>query len=416
MPVPRPLAPRRDFPALRGQPGRPAPAYLDSACMSLTPRAVLDAQEEYYRDYPGCAGRSVHRWAEEVQRRYEEARETFARFFRAPGPEHLVNVRNSTEGLNAVAQGLRLKRGSRVLLTDQEHNSNLVVWQRLRETRGIRLDVLPLPEDRPFDEEAYLSALERRPALVSFFHASNLDGRTLPARALVEAAHDHGARVLLDGSQAAAHQPISLRSIAPDFYVLSFHKMLGPTGTGLLYVGPRDLETFPPWFVGGETVETTEYTTHTLRPPPHRFEAGLQNYAGVLGAEAAVRYLGRHRFEDLPAHLEGLQRHLGRELEGLEGLTRLGPPRPRDRGAIFPFVLTGLAPEDVALFLDQGHDVFVRSGMNCVHSWYQARGLPGNVRASFHVYTGRQDVDRLVRGLRELRDRVPARPVRGDRP
>ena len=378
--------------------------------MSLTPQAVLDAQAEYYRDYPGCAGRSVHRWAEEVQRRYEGARETFAQFLGAPSPRHLANVRNSTEGLNAVAQGLSFPRGARVLITDQEHNSNLVVWQRLRETRGVRVEVLPLPGDRPFDEEAYLRALERRPALVSFFHASNLDGRTLPARAVVEAAHDRGARVLLDGSQAAAHQPISLRTIDPDFYVLSFHKMLGPTGTGLLYVGPRDLETFPPWFVGGETVETTEYTSHTLRPPPHRFEAGLQNYAGVLGAEAAVRYLRRHRFEELPAHLESLQRHLERELQGLAGLTRLGPPRPRDRGAIFPFLLSGLSPEDVALFLDQGHDVLVRSGMNCVHSWYRARGLPGNVRASFHLYTDRQDVDRLVRGLEELRERVPAPP------
>jgi cysteine desulfurase/selenocysteine lyase len=406
-----PLAPHRDFPALRGQPGHPAPAYLDSACMSLTPQVVLDAQEEYYRDYPGCAGRSVHRWAEEVQHRYERARETFARFFDAPSARHLVNIRNSTEGLNAVALGLPWKKGSRVLLTDQEHNSNLVVWQRLQRTRGIRLEVLPLPADRPFDEEAYQRALERRPALVSFFHASNLDGRTLPARALVEAAHDKGARVLLDGSQAAAHQPVSLRSMAPDFYVLSFHKMLGPTGTGLLYVGPGDLETFPPWFVGGETVEETDYGSHTLRPPPHRFEAGLQNYAGVLGAEAAARYLSRHRFEELPAHLEALQRHLEREVEDIEGLTRLGPPRARDRGAVFPFVLSGLAPEDVALFLDQGHDVFVRSGMNCVHSWYRARGLPGNVRASFHVYTGREEVDRLARGLRELRHRVPPRPA-----
>ena len=406
-----PLAPRRDFPALQARPGHRPPAYLDSACMSLVPRAVLEAQEEYYRDYPGCAGRSVHRWAEEVQRRYEEAREAFARFFQAPGPRHLVNVRNSTEGLNAVAQGLSLRKGARVLLTDQEHNSHLVVWQRLRETRGIRLDILPLPADRPFDMEAYQKALGRRPALVSFFHASNLDGRTLPARALVEEAHDRGARVLLDGSQAAAHQPISLRSIGPDFYVLSFHKMLGPTGTGLFYIGPRDLETFSPWFVGGETVETTEYGSHALRPPPHRFEAGLQNYAGVLGAAAALRYLRQHRFEELPAHLAGLQRHLDRELDGLPGLTRLGPPRPQDRGAIFPFLLSGLSPEDVALFLDQGHDVFVRSGMNCVHSWYRARGLPGNVRASFHLYTGRQEVDRLVRGLRELRRRVPAPPA-----
>ncbi len=400
------LAPRRDFPAL-GAPSKGSLAYLDSACLSLVPEVVLEAQREYYRDFPGCAGRSVHRWSEELSRRYERARETFARFLDASPDAALVNVRNTTEALNGVATGIDLPRGSSVLLTDREHNSNLLPWQREAERRGWRLRFLPLPDDRTFDEEAYLSELEKGIALVAFFHASNLDGRVLPARAIVEAAHDHGAQVLLDGSQAAPHEPVSLRRLGVDYYALSFHKMLGPTGTGLLALSPERAGTLPPWFVGGETVSTSSYEGHDLLPPPQRFEAGLQNYAGVLGAEAGVRYLERLGMVGSAAHLARLQERLASSLAGVDGLRVLGPREPRERGAIFAFDLEGVDPADVALFLDEGYGVLVRSGMNCVHSWYRARGLTGNVRASFHVYTDSSDLERLVAGLVELRARVP---------
>ncbi|MDE1835015.1 MAG: cysteine desulfurase [Euryarchaeota archaeon] len=403
------LVPRSDFPALQPSRGKSeVPAYLDSACMSLVPSTVLDALRAYYTEYPGCGGRSVHRWAEEVTRRYEDARETFARFLGAPDPAHLVHVRNTTEGINVVARGFPFQRGDRVLVSDQEHNSNLVVWQYLVKEKGIRLEVLPLPDDRPFDPEALERALAKKVRLVSFFHSSNLDGRTLPAKEIVQRAHDHGAQVLFDGSQAAPHELIDLKSLGADFYALSFHKMLGPTGTGLLYGAPGALEQLSPLLRGGETVAWSDYDAHELLPPPHRFEAGLQNYAGVLGARAAVDYLAKVGMENIPPHHARLQRRVTKELADLPGLRLLGPPRPEDRGNIFAFVLAGINPHDVALFLDEGHGVLVRSGMNCVHSWYRARGLDGNARASFYLYTDEGDVDRFIAGVRELRERIPA--------
>lgn len=411
------LAPRSDFPALQPRPGGgPVPAYLDSACMSLVPTPVLEAVNAYYTEHPGCAGRSVHRWAEEVSRLYEEAREVFARFLRAPDPQHLVHVRNTTEGINLVARGLGLRQGDRVLVSDQEHNSNLVVWQALAHERGIRLEVLKLPDDRTFDAEAFEGALARGVRLVSLFHSSNLDGRTLPAKEIVERAHDRGARVLLDGSQAAPHEPLDLAGWGVDFYALSFHKMLGPTGTGLLYGAPGELEQLEPLLRGGETVSWSDYDRHELLPPPHRFEAGLQNYAGVLGARAAVDYLSKLGMDRIGPHHQRLQRLAVQGLREVPGLRFLGPPDPSERGSIVAFVMAGVDPHDVALFLDEGHGVLVRSGMNCVHAWYRARGLTGNARASFYVYTDETDVERLVAGVRELREHVGvSRPSTKDR-
>ncbi len=398
---------RAQFPALRRRPGQRPPAYLDSACMSLVPTPVLRAMEEYYRDYPGCAGRSLHRFAEEVSHRFEAAREGFARFLGAPDRDGVVFLRNATEAINLVGQGIDWKRGDRVLVTDQEHNSNLVLWQRLRSERGIHLDSLPLPDDGSFDAEALESRLAAGVRLVSVFHTSNLDGRTLPVREIIERAHDHHAQVLLDGCQAAPHGTVDLASLGAEYYAVSAHKMLGPTGTGVLAARLEALRELRPLVVGGETVEWSTLEEHELRPPPHRFEAGLQNYAGVLGAHAALEFLERVGREEVRAHDRTLNARVSRALEGEPRLRLLGPADPAARPSIFAFHLEGVDPHDGALFLDAGHGVLVRSGMHCVHSWYRSHGLPGNLRASFYLYNTPADADRLVQGVRELLERVP---------
>ena len=404
---------RSDFPALAAHPGHPCPVYLDSACMSLVPSPVLSAMEEYYRDYPGCAGRSIHRFAEEVGRRYESARSGFARFLGRADPTGIVFVRNATEAINLVGQGLAYRRGDRVLVTDREHNSNLIVWQRLASERGIRLATLSLPDDAPFDGDAFEDELARGVRLVSFFHTSNLDGRTLPIREITERAHDRGARVLFDGCQAAPHQRVELDALGVDFYAVSAHKMLGPTGIGVLAAAPGPISELRPLLLGGETVEWSTLSDHELRPPPHRFEAGLQNYAGVVGAHAALDYLGRVGLEEVEAQQRALNAHVTRALAGEPRLRLLGPPDPRDRPSIFAFALDGVDPNDAAVFLDEGHQVMVRSGMHCVHSFYARRGLPGNVRASFYLYNDRHDADALVRGLEELLERIPRGALSG---
>ncbi|MCI4369432.1 MAG: cysteine desulfurase [Thermoplasmata archaeon] len=401
---------RSEFPALVPREGVRPPVYLDSACMSLVPRPVIAAMEEYYREYPGCAGRSVHRFAEEVSQRFEAARDGFAQFLGAPDRAAVVFVRNATEAINLVGQGLSWKRGERVLVSDQEHNSNLVLWQRLAKERGIRLEVLSLQDDGSFPSDAYEEALERGIRLVSFFHTSNLDGRSLPAKEIVDRAHDHGALVLLDGAQSAAHRPVRLAELGADYYALSAHKMLGPTGVGVLAAQPQALGEVAPLMSGGETVEWTTLTDHALRPMPHRFEAGLQNYAGVLGAHAALRFLSAAGLEEISAHDLKLNERLTRALSGEPRLRILGPQAAGERPSIFAFALEGIDPNDAALFLDEGYGVMVRSGRHCVHSWYESRGLSGNVRASLYLYNSVADVDALVAGVRELIERIPAGP------
>ncbi len=404
---------RAQFPALVSRPGHPAPVYLDSACMSLVPRPVLRAMEEYYTEYPGCAGRSLHRFAQEVGRRYEESRAAFARFLGRGDPNGVVFVRNATEALNLVAQGLDWKSGERVLISDREHNSNLIVWQRLAAERGVRIEVLELPDDGAFDGDALDSALAKGVRLVSLFHTSNLDGRTLPVREITERAHYRGARVLFDGCQAVPHERVDLDRIGADYYALSAHKMLGPTGFGVLAGTPETLAELRPLLVGGETVEWSTLTEHRLRPPPHRFEAGLQNYAGAIGAHAAIDFLEHVGFDEVGRRQRAVNDRISSALSGEKRVHPIGPTDPARRPSLFAFTVDGVDPHDVAIFLDEGYRVMVRSGMHCVHSFYARRGIPGNVRASFYLYNDRSDADALVRGVTELLDRVPGAPLSG---
>jgi cysteine desulfurase / selenocysteine lyase len=404
---------RAEFPALRA-PGRPRPiAYLDSACQTLVPGAVLRAMEAYYTDYPGCAGRSVHRFSEEAGRRVEASRAAFARFFGRDATDGVVFLRNATEAINLVAQGLRWHRGERVLVTDREHNSNLVVWQRLARERGVRLEVLPLADDGRWDGDRLEAALARGVRVVSVFHTSNLDGRTLPLREITERAHDRGALVLADGCQAAPHLRVDLDRLGVDAYAVSAHKMLGPTGVGVLLADPALLGELRPLVLGGETVEWTTLRSHGLRPPPYRFEAGLQNYAGILGAHAGLEVLDRVGLPAIEAHQRRLNELASRALADEPRFRLLGPPAARDRPSVLAFTLDGVDPHDAAVYLDEGHGVLVRSGMHCVHSFYAERGLNGNVRASFYLYNDLGDVRRLVGGVRELLRRVPARRPTG---
>jgi len=404
---------RADFPALRPRDGRRPPTYLDSACMSLVPSAVLDAMEQYYREFPGCAGRSLHRYSEEVGRRYEVARTAFARFLGRADPAGVVFLRNATEAINLVGQGLPWKAGDRVLVSDREHNSNLIVWQRLAAERGIRVEILPLPDDGHFDAEAFEERLARGVRLVSLFHTSNLDGQTLPIREITERAHDRGALVLFDGCQAAPHQKVELDRLSVDFYAVSAHKMLGPTGTGVLAAATEPLGRLRPLLIGGETVEWSTLESHALRPPPHRFEAGLQNYAGVIGAHAGLDYLTRIGFDAVQSQQVAVNTRVTRAFADEPRVHILGPVDVRDRSSVFAFTVDGVDPHDVAVFLDEGHEVLVRSGMHCAHSFYSARGLAGNVRASFYLYNDRTDADRLIVGLRELLEKVPGPTVTG---
>jgi cysteine desulfurase/selenocysteine lyase len=270
-----------------------------------------------------------------------------------------------------------------------------------------------LPDDGGFDAGLLEDRLASGVRLVSLFHTSNLDGTTLPIREITERDHDRGALVLFDGCQAAPHQKVELDRLGVDFYAISTHKMLGPTGTGVLAAATEPLGRIRPLLVGGETVEWSTLETHALRPPPHRFEAGLQNYAGVIGAHAGLDYLSRLGFDWVQAQQHAVNSRVTDAFLDEPRVHILGPADSRDRSSIFAFTVDGLDPHDVAVFLDEGHEVLVRSGMHCAHSFYSRRGLPGNVRASFYFYNDRTDADRLIGGLRELLERVPTAGLTG---
>jgi cysteine desulfurase / selenocysteine lyase len=393
---------RADFPILSPKrEGKPL-IYLDSACMALKPRPVIDAVVEYYEEYPMCGERSVHKRSSKVSVLVDEARETARAHFNAPSKDEIVFLRNTTEAINLVAHAFGLKRGDEVISGDKEHNSNLAPWHLLRKQQGIRYTIVRSGKDETFDLEAFKAAVTKKTKLVSIGHTANLDGSSVPAREIVEIAHDKGAAVLLDGAQSAPHEPIDVRKLDCDFFACSVHKMCGPTGVGLLYGRAELLERMDPVNPGGSTVAETTYTDAVFLKPPRRFEGGLQDYAGILGGAAALRYLDAVGMEEISAHVRALNRRVTKALEGAPGLSLIGPKDADQRGAIFSFVVDGVDSHDVALMLDEAANIAVRSGNHCVHSWLRAHGLKGTARASFYLYNTADEVDRLVEVLRTV--------------
>ncbi len=395
---------RREIPLLN-QPS--PPAFLDNACMTLKPRPVIDAVVEGLERWPVCAGRAAYDLARELGERVHGARRDVARVLGARDPSRMVFTKNATESVNLVAHAFRLRKGDVVVTSDREHNSNFVTWHEACRRTGAVLEVFPTRDDGTFDEaafEARLAAGDVR--LVAMGHASNLDGTVLPADAIVRIAHAHGARVLLDGAQAAGHMPVDVEALGVDFYAASSHKMFGPTGVGFLYLKEGVEDEMGAFIVGGDTVEGVTYESVTFREVPARFEAGLQNYAGILGAGAAARYLARIGAADIHAHEVALNRRMTLGLDSIPGIRILGPPAPEDRGGILTFTYDHLGPHEIAILLDDRHNVQVRSGAHCVHAWFHARDIEGSVRASVYAYTSADDVDRFVAGVREIADKV----------
>ena len=398
------LSIRKDFPVLERQEGERPLVYLDNACMTLKPEGVVEAMNEYYHAFPACGGRAVHSLSNEVTIRYEVARERIQRYLRAPDHREIVFTRNATEAINLVARSLPWERGDEIISSDREHNSNLIPWLWLARSQGLRYKVVPARSNGwEFDLEAFKELLGLRTRLVSMVHTSNLDGYTLPVKEICECAHDRGALVLLDCAQSAPHTPIDVTELGADFAAISLHKMCGPTGVGVLW-GRYDLlaDRLQPFLLGGDTVTGTTYDDFTLLAPPQKFEAGLQNYAGAIGAGVAAEYVDGVGREAIHEHEVMLNRRLTRALEAFDPIEILGPPDPGMRGGICSFNLEGLDSHMVAMTLDDIGNIMIRSGMHCVHSWFNARRINGCARASFYMYNTPDEVDIMVEKLEEL--------------
>jgi len=395
---------RQDFPILeRSVNGYPL-VYLDSANTSQKPRAVLDAMTEHLERHNANVARSVHTLGTESTAAYEGARAKVAAFIGAAAPEEVVFTKNATEALNLVAYsfGQRLGPGDEIVISELEHHSNIVPWQLLCERTGATLRWFRLTDEGRLDLSTLDELVNDRTRIVSIAHVSNTLGTVNPVAPVVKRAHEVGALVMLDGSQAVPHLPVDVTALGIDLLAFTGHKMLGPTGIGVLWARASVLEDLPPFLAGGSMVETVTLEGTTFLPPPARFEAGTPPIVEAVGLGAAVDYLSALGMDAVAAHERYLTTYALDALSTVDGLRIFGPTVPVDRGGTLSFELAGVHPHDVGQVLDSV-GVQVRVGHHCARPTCVRFGVPAMTRASVHVYTTTDEIDALVRGLERVR-------------
>lgn len=396
---------RADFPILSREvhPGKPV-VYLDSTATSQKPTSVIQAMDDYYRRTNANIHRGVHTLAEEATAAYESAREKIAAFIGASSPREVIYTRNTTESINLVAYSWgrsNLQAGDLVILTEMEHHSNLVPWQMLAAEKNLRLEFIPVGEDGLLDLEAYAQLLDQQPRLVAFTQMSNVMGTITPAKEIIRMAHDAGAVTLVDGAQSVPHLPVNVRDLDADFLAFSAHKMLGPTGIGILYGKQAILEKMPPFLGGGDMIRKVMLRSFTPNELPHKFEAGTPAIAEAIGFGAAIDYLNGLGMEAVEAHEREIISYALERLSEISGLKVIGPTAAQ-RGGVAAFTLANIHPHDVAQILDR-RGIAVRAGHHCAMPLHQKFNLPATTRASFYVYNTPAEVDALAAGLEDVK-------------
>jgi len=390
---------REEFPALRQTiDGHPL-TYLDSAATAFKPRSVIQAVREILERDTANIHRGVHRLSLRATERFEGARKKLASFLGAREPSEIVFVRGATEAINLVAASYaepRLKPDDEILITTLEHHANIVPWQILRDRTGARLSVVPLEEDGSVSLGRFEACLGPRTRLVSVAHASNALGTVLPVRAMVERAHAVGAKVLLDGAQAASHLSVDVQELSCDFYVLSGHKLYGPDGVGVLYARRELLEEMRPYQTGGDMILSVTFEETCYNQIPHRFEAGTPNISGAVGLGAAVDFLKSLGAERIHEHELSLLAAGKDRLASVPGLRLIGTA-PEKIG-VLSFWLDGVHPHDIGTVLDS-LGICVRTGHHCAQPVMERFGVPATVRASLGVYNTLEDLERLTAGV-----------------
>jgi cysteine desulfurase / selenocysteine lyase len=385
---------REDFPVLKK-----GIIYMDSACVTLKPKQVVEAMNEYYYEFPACGGRSKHSMGDRVTDEVEKARKIVANFFNAKTNE-IVFTKNTTEGINLVANSLGLKKGDKVVTSDKEHNSNLIPWQKLKKI-GIIHEIVKSNDDNTFNLEEFREKVKGA-KLVSVVHTSNADGVTNPIKEIIKIAHKEGALTLIDAAQSAAHKELNVKKLDVDFLVCSGHKMLGPSGTGILYGKYKLLEELDTFIVGGDTVMNTTYDDAKFERPPAKFEAGLQNYAGIIGLGAAIKYLQKVGLKNIAKHEYELNKKITDALKGK--IEILGPIDPKERSGIISFNIPGKDPHEVGMMLDHMAHIMVRSGAHCVHSWFNAHDMHGTARIALYFYNTEEECDVVIENINKIID------------
>jgi cysteine desulfurase/selenocysteine lyase len=394
---------RKDFPVLsRVLPNGRQLVYLDNAATSQKPTAVLDAMRDYYELHNANVHRGIHTLGEEATALYEGARDRVAGLLRAPDRREVVFTKNASEAINLVAHSVRLQPGDEVLVTEMEHHSNLVPWQLACERAGATLRWIPIDLDGRLVLDDLGTLLTERTRILAFVHQSNILGTVNPVDVLVAWAREVGALVLLDASQSVPHKGVDVAALGVDFLVCTGHKMLGPTGIGVLWGRFDLLADLPPFLGGGEMISEVTMARSTYAAPPHRFEAGTPPIAEAVGLAAACDYLAEVGFEVIAEHERELTAYALQRLPEVPGLRIIGPATTEDRGAAISFAFDGIHPHDVGQLLDE-HGVAVRVGHHCARPVCTRFGIPATTRASFYLYNTAAEVDALVTGLRHVK-------------
>lgn len=390
---------RQLFPILnREVKGKPL-VYFDNAATSQKPRVVIDALVNYYSNYNANIHRGIHTLAEEATAAFEATRDAVRQFINAPSREEIIFTRGTTESINLVAYTWgrqNITAGDEIIISTMEHHSNIVPWQVLCEEKGAVLKVIPINDAGELLMHEYAKLLNAKTKLVSVVHVSNALGTVNPVKQIIDAAHDAGALVLIDGAQSAVHLDIDVQEMNADFFAFSSHKLYGPTGVGVLYGKKQLLESMPVFQGGGEMIKEVSLTKTTYAALPYKFEAGTPNIADTIAFKTALDFITRLGKEKIREHENRLLHYATEQLEQIPGLKIIG--RAKEKVSLVSFVIDKLHPQDIGILLDN-RGIAVRTGHHCAQPLMDHYGITGTTRASFAVYNTKEEIDTFISGL-----------------
>lgn len=393
---------RAEFPALRRTVNGHPLVYLDSAATTQKPQCVIDAVTDFYTNYSANVHRGVHTLSQEATAAYEGARNNVREYVNAADLREIIFTRGTTDGVNLVANSwgkANLKAGDEILLSGMEHHSDIVPWQMIARQTGAVIRVIPVTDEGELDLTAFSELLNERTRIVGCVHVSNALGTINPVKEIVRRAHAVGAVVLLDGAQALPHLRVDVRDLECDFYTTSAHKWFGPTGIGFLYGKYELLDVMDPWLGGGDMIKSVTFEETIYNDLPYKFEAGTPNIAGAIGMGTAIDFLRRVDVDAVAAYENDLLAYGTERLLGLAGVRLIGTAAKK--ASVLSFVMEGIHPHDIGTILDQ-QGIAIRTGHHCTQPLMERFGLTATARASLAVYSNREDLDALVKGLRKV--------------
>ncbi|MEM3672605.1 MAG: cysteine desulfurase [Candidatus Bathyarchaeia archaeon] len=401
---------REDFPILKRKINNHPLIYFDNAATSQKPKQVIEAIKNFYENHNANVHRAVHTLSQEATELYENAHEEVAKFINANSIEEIIFVRGATEAINLVAYswGLHnLRENDEVLVSSMEHHSNIVPWEILSKIKGFNIKYIEVNNDGTLNYKDFENKISNKTKMVCISHVSNVSGVINDIKKLAKTAHEHDALILVDGAQSVPHMPVNVKDLDADFLAFSGHKMLGPTGIGVLYGKREILEKMEPFQGGGEMIRNVSFNsekkqcTITWNDLPWKFEAGTPNVCGGVGLMEAIKYLKKIGMENVKAHEETLTKYAFRLMQEYENVKIYGPKDQSIKCGIIPFNVGDLSSHDVALFLDN-YGIMVRSGFHCAQPLHEIFGLKSSVRISFYIYNTREEIDKFLEVLKEI--------------